>query len=80
MSDVQNEINRINKNVSDTYAVLIGLGATTPSSRVSDNLPATVNSLNGKLNADTVDGFHFKVQSSAPTVNDTSVFTVVANV
>jgi hypothetical protein len=39
-----------------------------------------INGAANNLNADTVDGFHFKVQSSAPTVNDTSVFTVVANV
>ncbi|MBR3815140.1 MAG: hypothetical protein IKJ27_00265 [Clostridia bacterium] len=58
---VQSEINRINQNVANTYTSLSGLGATVPSSKNSDNLPATVNSLNGKLDADTVDGWHVQV-------------------
>lgn len=80
MNDVRTEINRIEKNIADTYTALNSLGATMPVARNSNNLPTTANTLNGKLNADTVDGIHFKIQSSAPTVNDTSVFTVVANV
>lgn len=38
---VESQIERIAKNVSDTYSVLEDLGATMPSARTSDNLAAT---------------------------------------
>lgn len=61
---IQSEINRIKQNITSTYNALSGLGATIPSNKVSGNLPDAVNSLSGKLNADTVDGYHIQVGSS----------------
>lgn len=39
---IQGEINRINKNVADTYSALEGVGADMPSAQNTDNLPETV--------------------------------------
>lgn len=61
---IQSEINRLKQNVTNTYTALSNLGATIPSSKTSGNLPTAVNSLSGKLNADTVDGYHIQVGSS----------------
>lgn len=47
---VQSQIDRINQNVANTYAVLEGYGATMPSVRSSDNLSATAATVsNNKL-------------------------------
>ena len=42
---VQSEINRIKNNVSNTYTALSNKGATIPSSKTSDNLKSTVETL-----------------------------------
>lgn len=41
----QEQIDRVNKNIADTYAVLESKGATMPSARNSDNLPQTAASI-----------------------------------
>lgn len=45
MEDVQDQIDRINENIADTYAVLETMGAAMPAKRNSDNLAATAASL-----------------------------------
>lgn len=49
---VQSQINRINLNIANTYAVLEGYGATMPDEQNSDNLSATAASAFGKLTFD----------------------------
>ena len=41
MAAAQDQIDRINENIADTYAVLETMGATMPAARNSDNLAAT---------------------------------------
>ena len=45
MEDVQDQIDRINENIADTYAVLETMGAAMPAKRNSDNMAATAASL-----------------------------------
>lgn len=49
---VQSQIDRINQNVSNTYAVLAGAGADMPTEQNSDNLSATAASAFGNLKFD----------------------------
>ena len=77
---VSSEITRLRQGISQIYTELDNLGADLPESRTIENIPQAIQSLNGKLNADTVDGIHFQIKPTAPTVDDTSIFTIVAKV
>lgn len=66
---IKSEIDRLKQNISNTYTALSNLGATIPSSKNSANLPSAVNSLNGKLDADTVDGYHVQTGSDVTAKN-----------
>jgi hypothetical protein len=53
---VQSQIDRINQNVANTYAVLEGYGATMPTEQNSDNLAATAATVIATANVEPSDG------------------------
>ena len=83
---IQDEINRINQNVSNTYSALSDMGATMPETQNSDNLSQTVSTLvnlpvdstpiAGSQNLVTSDG----IRKAIDAVNNTFVFEAVASV
>lgn len=74
---IKSEIDRLKQNISNTYTALSNLGATIPSSKNSANLPSAVNSLNGKIDADTVDGYHIITTTDTNAVGQVGALTFI---
>ena len=73
---IKTEIDRISSNIENAYIALNKKGATMPDVMNSKNLKSTIETISS-TDADTVDGFHFQVLSSAPTENNRNMFTAV---